>query len=229
MRFRAILMDNDGTLMDFESAEHNAIRYVLNMLHIEDPAAPNIYSQINEQCWKDFERRVITQEELRIRRFKELMEWYHCETLYSVEQIAEAYVESLSQQSILLPGALDVVKKISKHLPIIILTNGIAKVQHGRIDRSEIAPYLSGLLISSEVGSPKPAPDMYLKALELLGSFKPNEVLMIGDSLTSDIRGAANLNMPSCWYNPRHKVRPSSLKIDYEIDSIEQMAEVALL
>ncbi len=228
MKFKAILMDNDGTLMDFKAAEYNAIRSVLNILNITASEAPDIYSRINDQCWKDFERRIITQEELRICRFKQLIEWYHCKPACSVEQIAEAYVNFLSQQSILLPGALEVVKKISKHLPIIILTNGIAKVQHGRIDHSEIAPYLSGVLISSEIGAPKPAPDMYLKALDIWGA-KPNEVLMIGDSLTSDIQGAVNLNIPTCWYNPGHKVHPGDLKIDYEIDRIEQMTEVALL
>lgn len=228
MKFRAILMDNDGTLMDFKAAEANALKSVLDMLNIDDPSAPQVYSEINDRCWKDFEKGIITQPELRVRRFRELIEKFNCSIACSVEEISQAYTDALSQQSILLDGALDVVKKISAHLPIVILTNGISKVQHGRIDHSEIAPYLSGLLISTEVGQPKPAPDMYLKALEMLGGLKCEEVLMIGDSLTSDIRGAANLNIPTCWYNPEHKPRPESLRIDYEIDRIEQMAEVAL-
>ncbi len=228
MRFRAVLMDNDGTLMDFKAAEANAIGSVLDMLGIDDPDAPEVYSQINDRCWKDFEKGIITQKELRVRRFRELIERYGCEISCSVEEVSQAYVDALSRQSILLDGALDVVKKIAAQLPIVILTNGISKVQHGRIDHSELAPYLSGLLISTEVGQPKPAPDMYLKALELLGGLRAEEVLMIGDSLTSDIRGASDLNMPTCWYNPEHKPRPDGLRIDYEVDCIEQMAQIAL-
>ena len=228
MRFKAIFMDNDGTLMDFKAAEANALGSVLHILRIESPDAEAVYSEINERCWQDFEKGIITQAELRVRRFRELMQWYHCDDTFSVEQVSEAYVDALSRQSILLDGALDVVKTIAEKIPVVILTNGISKVQHGRIDHSELAPYLSGLLISSEIGAPKPAPDMYLKALEMLGGLKAEEVLMIGDSLTSDIRGAANLNMPTCWYNPEHKAKPDGLKIDYEIDRIEQMVQVAL-
>lgn len=227
MKFRAVLMDNDGTLMDFKAAEANAIGYVLDMLKIDAPEAPQVYSRLNDQCWKDFEKGIITQEELRVRRFRELMQLYHCGDIFPVEQISEAYVEALSRQSILLDGALEVVKAISEKMPVIILTNGISRVQHGRIDNSQLAPYLSGLLISSEVGAPKPAPDMYLKALEMLGGLECSEVLMIGDSLTSDIRGAAKLNIPTCWYNPEHKAKPDGLRIDYEIDRIEQMVEIA--
>lgn len=225
MRFRAILMDNDGTLMDFKAGEANAIEYTLRLLKIDNPMGAQTYIRINEQCWKDFEKGLITQTALRLRRFRELIECYQVDT--APEEAAAIYEEALSHQAILLPGALEVVKTISEKLPVLILTNGISHIQHGRIDSSPLAPYLSGLLISEEIGAPKPAPDMYIKALEML-NMKPSEVLMIGDSLTSDIRGAINAGIPACWYNPEHKPCPEQLKVDYEIDRMEQMIEVAL-
>lgn len=226
MRFRAILMDNDGTLMDFKAGEENAIEYTLKYLKINDPAGAQVYIRINEQCWKDFEKGLITQPALRIRRFRELLEHYGLDT--APEEAAAVYEEALSRQAILLPGALEVVKSISEKLPVLILTNGISHIQHGRIDSSPLAPYLSGLLISEEIGSPKPAPDMYMRALEMMGGIRPEEALMIGDSLTSDIRGAVNAGIPACWYNPEHKACPEDIHIDYIIDRMEQMAEVAL-
>lgn len=226
MRFRAILMDNDGTLMDFKAGEANAIEYTLGILKIDDPMGAQVYIEINEQCWKDFEKGLITQPALRIRRFRELLEHYGLDI--APEKAAAIYEEALSRQAILLPGALEVVKEISEKLPVLILTNGISHIQHGRIDTSPLAPYLSGLLISEDIGAPKPAPDMYLAALDMLGGLKPSEALMIGDSLTSDIRGAVKAGIPACWYNPEHKPCPDDIKIDYVIDRIEQMAEVAL-
>ena len=229
MRFKAIFMDNDGTLMDFKAAEAHALRSVLNRLNISSPDAEAVYSRINDQCWKDFEKGIITQEELRLRRFRELMEHFQCQSdEKAAAYAAEAYVEALSHQSILLPGALEVVRTIAARLPIVILTNGISSVQHGRIDRSPLAPYISGLLISTEIGAPKPAPDMYYKALEMTG-IKPYEALMIGDSLSSDIQGSINAGIPACWYNPGHKIRPDGMEIDFVIDRIEQMAEVAFM
>lgn len=229
MKFKAILMDNDGTLMDFKRAEVNALESVLDMLGITQPDAFQVYNEINDRCWKDFEKGLITQEKLRIRRFRELMEHYGCDCGdTAVQNAAEAYVEALSRQRILLPGALDVVRRISQRLPVVILTNGISSVQHSRIDYSELAPYLSGLLISTEVGAPKPAPDMYMKALEMLGGLNPEDVLMIGDSLSSDIRGAINAGIPACWYNPDGHSRPDGMNIDFEISRMEQMVDVAL-
>ncbi|MBQ2955634.1 MAG: YjjG family noncanonical pyrimidine nucleotidase [Clostridia bacterium] len=228
MKFKAIFMDNDGTLMDFKAAEANALNCVIDQLGIDSPDAPEVYSRINDQCWKDFEKGLITQEQLRLRRFRELMEYFGCG--YEEDKVkitAETYVEELSHQNILLPGALDVVKQISAHLPVYILTNGISKVQHGRIDTSPLAPYLSGLLISTEIGAPKPAPDMYLRALEM-AQIEPCEALMIGDSLSSDIRGAVNLGIPACWYNPERKMKPEWV-IGYEIHHIHEMADVALM
>ena len=195
------------------------------MLGIDDPMGPKVYEAINDQCWKDFEKGLVTQPQLRIRRFRELIEHYGCSV--RPETAAEEYEKALSRQSILLPGALEVVKTISKKLPVYILTNGISHIQHGRIDPSPLSPHLSGLLISEEIGSPKPAPDMYLKALEMAG-VTPHEALMIGDSLTSDIQGAINAGVPACWYNPSHKPLPAGMEIDFVIDRIEQMAEAAL-
>ncbi len=226
MRFRAILMDNDGTLMDFKAGETNAIREILASLEIADPNGPAIYGRINEQCWKDFEQGLVTQPQLRIRRFRELIEHYDCDAV--PEKIAESYEEALSRQSILFPGALEAVQKISARLPVVILTNGISHIQRRRFEASPLPPYLSGLLISEEIGAPKPAPDMYVKALEML-QIGPKEALMIGDSLTSDIQGAINAGIPACWYNPAHKPRPEGMNIDFEIDQISLMADVALM
>lgn len=227
MRFRAILMDNDGTLMDFEAGMHNAILEIFDLLNIKDPEGPAVYKRINDQCWKDFEKGILTQPQLKRKRFDELLSYYHLSA--SPDEMSRRYEDILAQQRILLSGALEQVQKISAKLPILILTNGISHVQHSRIDSSPLAPYLSGLLISTEVGAPKPHPDMYLKALEMLGGLKPTEVLMIGDSLTSDIQGAINAGIPACWYNPEHKARPDGMKIDFEIDRMEQMSEVALM
>ena len=77
MRYKAILMDNDGTLMDFKAAEANALSSVLSLLKIENPEAEAVYSEINARCWRDFEKGIITQEELRLRRFRELLEHFH--------------------------------------------------------------------------------------------------------------------------------------------------------
>ena len=222
-------MDNDGTLMDFKAAEENALSSVLHMLKIEGPDAKSVYSEINARCWQDFEKGIITQDEHRLRRFRELLEHFRQPSDPETTAFAaESYVEALAHQSILLPGALEAVRKIAAQLPVFILTNGISYVQHGRIDHSPLAPYLSGLLVSTEIGAPKPAPDMYLKALKMAG-VQANEALMIGDSLSSDIQGAINAGVPACWYNPGCKARPGNMRIDYEIERMEQMAEIALI
>ena len=226
MRYKAILLDADDTLFDFEAAEYAAIVQLLDRLHINDPYGADKYRRINEACWSDLERGIITQTELRTLRFEKFLKEYPED--YDIAYIAREYETALSEQSFLLPGAYEAVECISRVLPIAIVTNGIARVQHGRINASPIRPFISHLVISEEVGAAKPDPAMIFVALERLGGIAPEEALMVGDSLTSDMRAAERAGVDACWFNPKGKERPMKSKIRYEIRRIEDLANIAL-
>jgi len=223
MRYDVLLMDADMTIYDFHAAEKEALQTVLDHLRITDPQAPEIYSRINAQCWADLEKGLITQEELRVRRFRELLEYYEIEA--DLEDVPQLYVEALSHQAPLLPGAKKAVQELAAILPTAIVTNGIPYVQHGRFDRSELRPYIQELVISGEEGFFKPDPRLIEVALRRMNCSK-ERALMVGDSLGSDILGAQRAGVDSCWYNPAAKPCTLEKEPDYTIKDLQEIKKI---
>lgn len=227
MRYSAILIDADDTLFDFQIAERNAIGEVLLALDVLDENAPHAYHEINDACWLDFERGAITQAELQERRFAELLELYSLRSV-TPTQAAEMFADALSRQTVMIEGALESVRRIAAVLPIAIVTNGVARIQHGRMGRSPLKQLVSALVISEEVGCAKPDSRMIESALRALGGVAPDRALMVGDSLTSDMRCALNAGTDSCWYNPARKTCPEDMALTYEIHDIRALPDIAL-
>lgn len=225
MRYDVLLLDADMTIYDFHTAEKEALKSVLEHLKIDDPQAPEIYSRINAQCWADLEKGLITQDELRVRRFRELIEYYGIEA--DLDEVPQLYVEALSHQSQLLPGALQAVKELAQLVPLAIVTNGIPYVQHGRFDRTEVRPYIKELVISGEEGFFKPDPRLIEAALRRMGTTK-ERALMVGDSLGSDILGAQRAGVDSCWLNPAGKACTLETEPDYTIKDLIEVKEILL-
>ncbi len=226
MKYRAILIDADDTLFDFQAAEKHAIADVLTGLGITEVGADAAYSRINHKCWLDFEKGMLTQKELKIRRFRELITRYGVDA--DPKSAAIAYEEALSRQPILIDGALETVRQIAEALPVAIVTNGISTVQHGRMSRSPLRECVKALVISEEVGCAKPDKRMIEAALFALGGIGANQALMAGDSLTSDMQCAINAGTDACWYNPARHAVPETMNIRYVIDDIRDLAGVAL-
>jgi len=227
MRYKAILIDADDTLFDFKQAERLAIEETLSELGFRDPNAAEAYHHINEACWKEFERGELTQDQLKIRRFRELLDQYGIES--DAQVASDAYVSALAAKPHLLPGALEAVEEIARHRPVALVTNGIGAVQRGRLSRSPIAPLIRAVLISEEVGQPKPHSAIFLRALELLGVSDPESALMIGDSLSSDMAGAAALHIGTCWYNPCGLAPPEHIAFDHIAARISDFPKYALM
>ena len=223
MRYKALLMDADMTLYDFEAAERTAIGCLFDELGIDDPEAPKVYSRFSEACWRDLEKGLLTQDELQVKRFRDLFAYYHLP--HDAKAASERFADHLSRQSQLLPDVLEVMQKLAALLPVSIVTNGIPKVQHGRFDRSPLRPLVRDLVISGEVGFFKPDPRLIELALDRLGIAK-EDALMIGDSLSSDILCAQNARVDACWLNPHGKPCTLADPPEYTIASLNEIFDI---
>ncbi len=225
MRYRAILFDNDDTLMDFQACNRNAVNQLMDELGYRDPDRYEQYEAINLQCWAELEQGLLTQSQVRLTRFLRFFEHYPVPG--DAREASERFAYLLGQQSILLPHALDVVRQIAEALPVVIVTNGMTSIQRNRFARSPLTDLVSGIAISEELGISKPRPELFLRALEPLG-VAPRDALMIGDGIGSDIRGANNAGIDACWYNPHGKTLPEGVHAEYEISDIRQCVDIAL-
>lgn len=227
-RYDLLLCDADDTLFDFGKAEENAFEEVCAYAGFSaTPELHATYSRINAALWKLLEQGGITQKVLRVRRFEQFLEAIGRNDL-NPQEMATVFADALGRQSVPIEGAIEAVARWSKIVPVIIVTNGISKIQHGRMDGSEVRHYISGMVISEEVGAAKPDPKMLEIGMEMAGITDKRRVLVLGDSLSSDMGAAANAGIDACWYNVKKNVNAKGLPIRYEITNLDDVDGILL-
>lgn len=188
MPCRVLLADADGTLFDFHRGEAVAISETFRRFGIADtPENLAVYSRVNHAQWLRLERGETTQERLRVERFEDFLR--ETGLAGDAHALCDCFVALLGQQRYTLPGAEMFCRRVSARMPIYLVTNGIPEIQRSRFGSCALTPYLSGLVISGEVGHAKPHPAMIFRALELSGC-APGEAVVMGDSVTADIAAA---------------------------------------
>ena len=227
-RYDLLLCDADDTLFDFKKAEVNTFSETCAAMGFAaTDELMKTYSAINAALWKLLEQGGITQKVLRVRRFEQFLEAIG-RTDLDAQVMAETYANALGQQSVPIEGAVEAIARWSKIVPVIIVTNGISKIQHGRMNGSEVRHYIRGMVISEEVGAAKPDPRMLEIGMEMAGVTDKSRVLMLGDSLSSDIGAAANAGIDACWYNPKKNENTKGLPVRYEITDLDDVDGILL-
>lgn len=226
MKYKVLLFDADETLFDFKKSESIALEHAVSDFNIPyDPEHHlKIYKGINTAIWKEFEEGKITQNTLKVERFNRLSQ--ELGIIFDPYRFSERYMYHLAEASFLLDDAITLLKKLDGKFNLVILTNGLAYVQNRRIGKSSIADYFSHIIISEEVGVAKPNPEIFEHTLKLIGHMDKSEVLMIGDSLSSDIKGGNNFGIDTCWYNPKKSINTSTIKPTYEINDLMSLIEL---
>ena len=225
MGYRYVLIDNDNTLMDFHAAEKAALRDTLAGCGLPtDEATLATYHRINDALWKALERGETTQARLKVERFEQLLDYLH-RTEPSAETLCDAYVEQLGCHAELLPGAMALMEALHGKVKIALVSNGVSRIQRGRLSRCPFTPLLDAVIISEEVGVRKPDPAMLRVAMEALGCTDIRQAVMIGDSLTADIAAAVNAGMDSVFYDPKGV---GSDKATYVVRALEEIPGIVL-
>jgi 2-haloacid dehalogenase len=200
-RYRWLLFDADGTLFDYDTAEAAAIHATWDGLGLERPAGlVATYRRINAELWKLYEAGGITQPALQLERFVRLLS--ELGGAGDAEALSRYFLVQLARQTFLLPGAREMLEWARDRCGLALITNGIPEVQRPRIRRSGLDRLFAVVVISGEEGVAKPAPEIFDIALRRMGGPAREEVLLIGDSLSSDVRGGVDFGIDTCWYNP---------------------------
>jgi YjjG family noncanonical pyrimidine nucleotidase len=217
--------DADETLFDYSRAEATALRHAFSSFSLPfEDSYLDIYRGINQRLWQMLERREITPAVLRMQRFELLLEAVQLSG--SPDQMSSTYLEQLGRCADLNEGAYEVLQTLHRTCQIAIVTNGLSTVQRGRLALSTIQPFISELIISEEIGVAKPHAAFFEVASARTGYPDKREILLIGDSLTSDMQGGADYGVDTCWYNPAGALRPEGLPITYEIRNLRELLGV---
>ena len=219
---RNVLFDLDDTLFDFHKAEKIALTKTLVHFGI-DPTEETLalYSAINAAHWKRLELGEISREEVKVGRYRELFKTIgvECDPVK-----ATAYYESmLAIGHYFMPGAPELLEELYGKYRLYIVSNGTAKVQEGRIGSSGIAKYMDGIFISQILGANKPDKQFFDICFAEIPDFSLSETVIIGDSLSSDIKGGINAGITTVWFNPKGIENDNDIKPDYTIKELSEV------
>jgi YjjG family noncanonical pyrimidine nucleotidase len=199
---RWVLFDLDGTLFDYAAAETTAVSATLRDADVEaTEAVLGDYRRINAGHWAALERGDTTPARLRVERWSEVLA-SHTDDEIDVAALSERYLVHLAAAAPLIPGAVEVVERLSTRFRIAFVTNGLADVQRPRLDASPLAGAAEVLIISDEVGAAKPDAAIFRAAFEAMGLPRREAVTMVGDSLSADIAGAEAFGLATVWFAP---------------------------
>ena len=219
---KSIFLDLDDTILDFQKAEKRAISETLRSFGIEPTAAVvERYHQLNRQQWELLEEGKLTRPQVLTRRFDLLFGELGVDR--SSHEAQAVYEVQLSQGHFFMPGARELLETLAPRYDLYLATNGTPAVQAGRIQSAGIAPFFREIFVSEQMGANKPSPVFFQACFAAIPDFDPAAALVVGDSLTSDIRGARNVGLRSCWYNPGDLPPRPDIVPDYTIRTLEEL------
>lgn len=217
-----LLFDLDGTLLDYDAAEAAALKAALEEsdVTLNDELA-DIYRRVNRSLWRQFERGEVTAQQIRTRRFEQLVEELTLDA--SADVLSERYIHHLARSAHVIDGARDVVEQLAQDHSIAIITNGLSDVQRPRLKTTGFAALADVIVISDEEGASKPDAAFFDAAFERMGGAGPDDALVIGDSLTSDIAGGTGYGIDTCWVNRTGVEDDLGLDPTYVIGSVREL------
>ncbi|WP_315118119.1 YjjG family noncanonical pyrimidine nucleotidase [uncultured Clostridium sp.] len=223
MKYEIIIFDADETLFDFKKSERDALKNTMLEFNIEydENHHLKVYKEINTAIWKELEDGLITQKKLKVERFKRLSDKLNAG--FDEVEFAKSYMKHLSFASFLYDDSIDLIESLHKDYRLSIITNGLKDVQNNRIRKSIIAKYFEDIIISEEAQVSKPDPKIFELALDNMQYTDKSKVLMVGDSLTSDVQGGINFGIDTCWLNSNKIVNKTGIKPTYEISNLMEL------
>lgn len=227
-QFDWILFDLDNTILDFGKSSKYAFKMLLQSIDASLDAEilyPN-YNKINHDIWEQREAGLISHTELK---------WKRWDLFFKAENINadphkanDIYFEGIKEFPFYVDHAVQMLKDVKPHFKLMMVTNGLSEVQWPRIKAKQLQPYFEHIIISDEIGVAKPQTAFFDHCHNLLGNPNKDRVLVVGDTLKSDILGGNNYGYKTCWYNYYGKENNTQIKPDFQIDSIQDFKKFVL-
>jgi putative hydrolase of the HAD superfamily len=242
-QYKAVFIDWDDTIGDFIGAAKMALQEMYEKYHLCDYFASceefvSLYKPHNLELWDKYGKDLVTKEYLSFDRFffplmhgskggerrlgdKAIRQ----EVAALAEQLSEDFLNMTTARFSLLEGAEELVRYLAKKYPLTVVTNGFVEVQYEKFDKSGLRDCFAHIVLSEEVGCQKPNPRIFEEALRM-NSLQAEDVVMIGDSWNSDIRGAINAGIDQIWIRKSKDPLPEGQSATYLVQSLSEVMEI---
>lgn len=226
-KYTTIFWDLDQTLLNFDLSMEYALRavFVQHGLAVSEEITTR-YETINRSYWLQLESGELTKEQVTVGRFRTLFEELGI-THVTPEEINADYQRELGNIFFFIDGAKELVMLLKeKGYRQYIVTNGVNTTQASKMKRSGLDTIMDGVFVSELMGYPKPQKEYFDACFAALPGVTREACILVGDSLTSDMRGAENAGIASCWFNPEGKPKDVEVRTDYEIRRLEELLQI---
>jgi 2-haloacid dehalogenase len=224
-KYKTLLFDVDDTLLDFDAAESLALRLLFEEHHFSlTSEIEKKYKNLNKRLWESFEEGKIDRDEVMNTRFSKLFK-EHGKEVDGV-LLEKGFRNYLEQGNQLINGALELTSNLQKQYDLYIVTNGDSKTQDRRLRDSGLYPLFKDIFVSEATGFQKPMKEYFDYVFARIPHFVTNQALIIGDSLSSDIKGGYLAGIDTCWFNPKMKENNTDIIPTYEIQKLEDLYQI---
>lgn len=225
--YKYLLWDIDGTVLDFLASEEHAIKMLFKKYEIgictDDML--KLYSEINVKYWQKLERNEMTKAEILVGRFRDFFGEIGVDTSIA-ENFNRDYQVALGEYVVFVDKAKEILLSQKGKYTLAAVTNGTKVAQEKKLRLSGLDTVFDAVFISENVGAEKPNKEYFDYVFENLGITDKSEVLIIGDSLTSDMKGGNTAGIDTCWFNPGHKPNSLNISVTYEIENLSEIEEI---
>ncbi len=219
-----VFIDIDDTLLDFTKCANDAIKSACNKFGVPyTTTLVDTFHPINLDLWHRLEKKEVTKEKLFDTRFQIVFD----KLGIKADGIAfeTAFRENFHESAILVDGARDLLEYLRSKYKVYVASNASMHQQTNRMKKAELDGYIDGYFVSEEIGFPKPQKEFFDACFKALPDVKPQDVVMIGDSLSADIKGACEYGLKTIWYN--HRNEPTSdVKCDYIVSRLSEVKNI---
>ena len=225
MNIRAVLIDIDNTILDFNKSAIAAINQCAKKhgINLPDNYA-RIFFEVNDKLWGLLEQSVIVKQDIYDRR------WNMIFSELQIDADGHAFEEDFRKEmrttAITVDGADEILSYLSEKYPVYTASNASRLQQEARLEKTGLSKYLSGMFTSEEIGFQKPAKEFFHACYEALYPIKPEEIIMIGDSVNADIIGAKNFGFRSLWFNFRNEEYTDYNFTDFKVDHLREIKDI---
>lgn len=224
-KYEVLLFDVDGTLLNFDKAEEDGIEGLLRYYGVPvTEENKQKYHVLNKRYWEALERGEFTREQILGKRFEEYFGTFGIQV--DGKKTDERYRQYLNASAVLVEGAIELLEYLKDKYTLYIVTNGVAKTQYSRLGKSGLDQYFDGIFISEEANAQKPQMEFFEYCFEKMGRRDVEHMLIIGDSLTSDMRGGNRAGIDTMWYNPHGEKNHTEVHLDYIVTSLLELKQM---
>ena len=223
-RYQAVLFDADKTLFSFDDRHGLEKLFTDFSLKLSDEQYA-AYKTLNSALWEQYHNHAITTDIIKKTRFQAFSSLFD----KTSEEINTLFLEAMLAVSEPLEGAQALLDTLRRHgIKTGIITNGLTHIQARRVKRAGFDSYIDALIVSEAVGKAKPHPDIFRHALTELRIENSRRVLMVGDSLETDIAGGKAVNMDTCWLASSDAEQEIDIKPTFQIATLQELLGLLL-